>query len=155
MRGLRIGDILIEQGILTERQVRHIQNVQRSVARPFGELAEHLYGLSPKVQDDPFMEQCLAATGAIDLDEIDINTSSLRVLSRRQAWQFHVMPIFRDENNLNLVTDSANFVRAMNFAAHQLIEPSYVMRAERHQLRRLLMRHYPVPQFLADFAEKL
>ena len=40
-------------------------------------------------------------------------------------------------------------------AADWPTKPVHVMVAERKQLREFLMKHYPVPQFLAQYSEKL
>ena len=46
-------------------------------------------------------------------------------------------------------------LRAVNFSAKKLDEPIYFQIAERTQLRDFLMRHYPVPEHIAQFAETL
>ena len=47
MAAIRLGEILIRQGVLTESQVNQILMTQRSSQRPFGLLAEQMFGLSP------------------------------------------------------------------------------------------------------------
>ena len=37
---LRLGEVLVEQGMLTETQVEEILTVQRATRRPFGVIAE-------------------------------------------------------------------------------------------------------------------
>ena len=48
MRGIRIGELLVEQGTLTPGEIDQIMQVQRETHRPFGELAETLFGVDPK-----------------------------------------------------------------------------------------------------------
>jgi hypothetical protein len=43
----------------------------------------------------------------------------------------------------------------VNFSTKTFDEPVYFLIAERKQLRDFLMKHYPVPRFLAQFAETL
>ena len=43
----------------------------------------------------------------------------------------------------------------MNFSSRSIDEPVYFLIAERKQLRDFLMRHYPVPNFIAQYAESL
>ncbi|MDB5172225.1 MAG: hypothetical protein JWN51_998, partial [Phycisphaerales bacterium] len=38
MPGIQIGQLLVEQGVLTEAQVQHILKVQKISHRPFGDL---------------------------------------------------------------------------------------------------------------------
>ena len=155
MPGIQIGQLLIEQGVLSEKQVAHILKVQKISHRPFGDLAERLYGIDPKAVEDAWVEQYLRTVGVVDLEDQRIETEALRQLNRRQAWQFHVLPMNRQNENLNMATSKENLVRAVNFSARKLDEPVYFLLAERAQLREFLMKHYPVPEFIAQYAGKL
>ena len=152
--GIQIGQLLIEQGVLTQTQVQHILRVQKMSHRPFGDLAERLYGISPKAVEDAWVEQYLRTVGVVDLDDVKIDTDCLRLLNRRQAWQFHLLPIHRDPE-LNMASTADSLVRAVNFAARSIDEPVHIMIAERTQLRDFLMKHYPVPEFLAQYASEM
>jgi hypothetical protein len=158
--GIQIGQLLIEQGVLTARQVEHILKVQKISHRPFGDLAERLYGISPQAVEDAWVQQYLRMVGTVDLDEQRFDEQCLRLLNRRQAWQFHLLPMHRGpagsgEANLNIATDAESLIRAVNFSAKKLDEPIYFQIAERAQLRDFLMKHYPVPEHIAQFAETL
>ncbi len=153
MQGIKIGEILVEQGVLDERQVEHILAVQRSVLRPFGDLAERLYGIDPQAVEDAWVEQYMRNTPAIDLSEIDADKLLLRMINRRQAWQFHISPVDRDDHTINIATTRDRLIRAVNFASRTFNEPVGFLIAEKQHLRDFLMRHYPVPAHLAEFAE--
>ena len=155
MAGIQIGQLLIEQGVLTELQVQRILHEQKKSNRPFGDLAERLYGISPKAVEDAWIEQYLRTVGVIDLDDTEVDVECLRVLNRRQAWQFHMLPLHREQSQLHVATSAENLVRSVNFSARRIDEPVYIQVAERQQLREFLMKHYPVPSFLAQAAERL
>ena len=155
MAGIHLGELLVEQGVLTGQQVRHILQVQKLSHRPFGDLAERLYGIDPKAVEDAWVEQYLRVTGTVDLEEQEIDTECLRLLSRRQAWQFHLLPLSRGEQAVSMATSADNLVRSVNFATRTIDEPVYLLIAERRQLREFLMKHYPVPQFIAQYADTL
>lgn len=155
MAGIQIGQLLVEQGVLTDKQVEEILQVQRVSHRPFGDLAERLFGISPEAVEDAWIEQYIRVAGVVDLNDLEIDARCLRMLSRRQAWQFHLLPICRQDGNLNMATDRESLVRAVNFSARRLDEPVCFLIAQRRQLREFLMRHYPVPQFMAEYAETL
>ncbi|HXE52417.1 MAG TPA: hypothetical protein VN541_05345 [Tepidisphaeraceae bacterium] len=155
MAGIQIGELLVEQGVLTTHQVRHILQVQKLSHRPFGDLAERLYGIDPKAVEDAWVEQYLRTAGVVDLDEQEIDTDCLRLLNRRQAWQFHLLPLRREDQAISMATSAENLVRSVNFATRKLDEPVFFLIAERQQLREFLMKHYPVPQFIAQYAEKM
>jgi hypothetical protein len=153
--GIQIGQLLVEQGVLTELQVQRILHEQKQSHRPFGDLAERLYGITPKAVEDAWIEQYLRTVGVVDLDKVDVDVECLRVLNRRQAWQFHMLPLHRETCQLHVATSAENLVRSVNFSARRIDEPVYIQVAERQQLREFLMKHYPVPSFLAQAADKL
>lgn len=155
MKGIRIGELLVEQGILTPKQVDHIILVQKSTQRPFGDLAEKLFGIDPKAVEDAWVQQYIRLAGVVDLEDQRIDADCLRLLNRRQAWQFQALPLHRQELDLQIATTADNLVRAVNFATRSLDEPVYFLIAQRDQLRDFLMKHYPVPDFLAHFAANL
>src|SRR5437016_2574052 len=155
MKGIQIGQLLIEQGVLTAKQVEHILRVQKMSHRPFGDLAERLFGISPQAVEDAWVQQYLRIAGTIDLDEQKVDEECLRILNRRQAWQFHLLPINRDPENLNLATTAKSLVRAVNFSTKSFDEPVFFQIAQRQQLKEFLMKHYPVPEFLAQYSDQL
>ncbi len=155
MKGIQIGQLLIEQGVLTSKQVDHILKVQKMSHRPFGDLAERLFGIAPQAVEDAWVQQYIRLAGTVDLDDQKMDEECLRLLNRRQAWQFHLLPINRSDDNLNVATSREDLVRAVNFSAKKLDEPVFFQIADRKQLCEFLMRHYPVPEFLAQYSEKL
>jgi hypothetical protein len=155
VKGIQIGELLIEQGVLTSRQVEHILKVQKLSHRPFGDLAERLYGISPQAVEDAWVQQYVRLAGVIDLDDQQFDEQCLRMLNRRQAWQFHLLPMNRDHDNVNIATSTESLVRAVNFSAKKLDEPIFFQIAERRQLCDFLMKHYPVPECLAQYSDTL
>ena len=153
--GIQIGQLLVEQGVLSEKQVEHILNVQRRTRRPFGDLAERLYDIAPKAIEDAWVEQYVRTVGVVDLDTVQFDANCLRQINRRQAWQFQVLPANRDHMGLNAATDAEHLVRAANFASRRINEPVTLLVAPSDQLREFLMKHYPVPEYMADYASTL
>src|SRR5438067_841593 len=80
------------------------------------------------------------------LGEIEIDRRAIGMLSERQAWQFHLLPLCREGGEIHVATSAQDLVRAMNFSTRAIAGPVYFVIAERRQLREYLMRHYPVPQ---------
>jgi hypothetical protein len=153
VKGIQIGELLIEQGVLSAKQVAHILKVQKTSHRPFGDLAERLFGISPQAVEDAWVQQYVRVAGTVDLDEQKFDEQCLRLLNRRQAWQFHLLPMQREQENLNIATSAENLVRAVNFSAKKLDEPVLFQIAERAQLREFLMKHYPVPEHIAQYSD--
>jgi hypothetical protein len=153
--GIQIGQLLVEQGVLSESQVEHILKVQKMSHRPFGDLAERLFGIDAKAVEDAWVEQYVRVAGIVDLDAQRIDTDCLRMLNRRQAWQFHLLPLNRQREDLHMATSAQDLIRAVNFSGRKLDEPVNFMVAERDQLRDFLMKHYPVPEYFAKFASRM
>ena len=153
--GIQIGQLLVEQGVLTPQQVRHVLQVQKLSHRPFGDLAERLYDVDPRAVEDAWVEQYLRTAGTVDLTGIDVDEECLRLLNRRQAWQFHLLPTHRAGEHLHVATDAENLIRAVNFSSRRIDEAVYFLIAERQQLREFLMKHYPVPEYLAQYASEM
>lgn len=152
MAGIQIGKLLVEQGVLTLEQVRHILDVQKSSHRPFGDLAERLYGVNPRAVEGAWVEQYVARMGVTNLESIELDEDCTALVSTRQAWQFHLLPLKRDDDSLHMATIPSNLVRCVNFATRKFDEPVHFVLASDRQVRRQLMERYPVPQYVADYA---
>jgi hypothetical protein len=144
----KLGSILIKRGVLTEIQVKQILEQQRKVARPFGDLAERMFGVDPEAVEKAWIEQYLTISEEVDLDLQRIDIHVLRVLNRRQAWQFRMLPLRREGEQLVAATSADQLSRAVNFSWRRLNEPIYFLIARRPQLERFLMEHYPWPAAL-------
>ena len=155
MAAIQIGELLVEQGVLTRKQVDHILQVQKVSHRPFGDLAERLYGVAAEAVEDAWVRQYVHLAGTVDLNEMGFDTNCLRLINRRQAWQFHVLPVARTREALQIATDEENLIRAVNFITRRIGEPACFIIATREQLRDFLMKHYPVPEHMAQFAENM
>jgi hypothetical protein len=111
--------------------------------------------VSPEAIEDAWVQQYVRMAGLVNLQEQQVDIDCLRLINRRQAWQFHLLPLNRTDGGLNVATDPESLIRAVNFATRRLDEPACFLIAERKQLREFLMRHYPVPEHMAAFSEQL
>ena len=152
-RGIRLGEILVDQGLLTAAQVEQILNLQQEQGRPFGVLAERLFGLDPRDVEGAWVEQYAALTGGeADVDAIGLDPRCMKLVNRRQAWQFHCAPVCREDGEIVVLTDERHLPKALRFAASTFREPTYFRLVDGETLQAFLMEHYPVPEFLADYA---
>lgn len=149
---LKLGELLVAQGVLTPQQVLHILDVQAVTTRPFGDLAQRLFGIDPKVVAGGWVKQFLARSELRDVARERCEPRWIRMLDRRQAWQFRLAPIRCESGCLLVACHARGLLKAVNFAARAFpLTPCFVV-AEQKSLQTLLMRHWPVPQHLADFA---
>ncbi len=148
VKGVRIGELLVKQGVLTEEQVEHIVAEQKRLGRPFGDLAEKLFHVSAEAVERAWIDQYLSFGTEINLDQQEMDLRVLRILNRRQAWQFRVLPLRHDGDELVAATSREHLKRAVNFAWRRIGDPVYFLIAKRPQLEEFLMEHYPWPAAL-------
>jgi len=143
--GLRMGELLVSAGLLNDRQVREVLNEQQQSGRPFGDIAERMFNVSPEAVEQAWIDQYLALGTEVDLNTQRVDVEVLRVLNRRQAWQFRMIPLRREDNELVMATSRERFTRAVNFAWRRMHDPVFFLIAQRPQLEHFLMEHYPWP----------
>ncbi|HVP74003.1 MAG TPA: hypothetical protein VMS30_09720 [Phycisphaerales bacterium] len=142
---LRLGQVLIEQGVLTDRQVDRILNRQRETGQPFGLLCEEMFRVPAETIERAWATQYANLTRTIDPASEPMDHAAIALLTRRQAWQFRVLPIRFDGRELMLATTRSQLLRALRFANNVLGIPVYLVLANPRALGEALCRHYPMP----------
>ena len=148
VRGIRIGELLVRQGVLTEQQVQQVLDEQKRIGRPFGDLAERMFNVSPDAVEKAWVDQYVTYSTEVDLEKQKFDVRTLKTINRRQAWQFRMLPIRRENDEMVAATCQDHLRRAVNFAWRHLDEPIYFLIAGRPQLEEFLMEHYPWPAAL-------
>ncbi len=147
---LPIGTLMLKRGVITAAQLEQILDRQKSTHRPFGEIAEELVGVKAKDVERAWAEQYAQTTRWVDPTLEPLDPAVHDLVSRRQAWQFRVLPIGYDGSELMVCTTQEGLVRAMNFAARQLPVTCYFVLAKLDQLAEALMRNYPMEGMSAE-----
>jgi len=144
---IRIGEILIEQGVMNAQQVFEVVAAQKKLKLPFGVLAERMFEVTVESIEQAWIEQYHRFTGTIDLTEQRFDDEALRLLSRRQAWQFEMLPIgFEPSGELLMAASRKRLARAVTFATNRIARVVFFRVAESAQLRLFLQKHYPMPE---------
>lgn len=141
---LRLGELMVRRGLLSERQVEKVLEAQGRTARPFGELAEEMFDLHPSDVERVWAEQYALQTPRIDPRTERISKQAMELVSRRQAWQFKVLPLRVEGGELCLCTTAENLPRALRFVYRRLEVPSYFVTADESSLNEALQKHYPM-----------
>ncbi|MBS0189529.1 MAG: hypothetical protein U0573_08865 [Phycisphaerales bacterium] len=141
---LRIGDLLVRQGVLTQEQVEDILIEQRTAGRPFGELAERLFGVSTRDVERAWAEQYSQITGGYDLHSARFDSEALATVSARQAWQFRILPVRFAGDELTVCTVKDHLARALRFVGWKMECPCHFVLAEPEELAQMLIRHFPL-----------
>ena len=147
---LRMGDLLVDNGVLSSEQVEQALAVQRESGRPFGLVCERLFSIPPEAIEAAWSQQYAQMTPRFDPDFEPVEQRCLELVSRRQAWQFRVLPVRFDGDELVLASSQQHLPRALRFAHHVLGTPSYLVCAEPHKLGEALCRHFPMAGMSPD-----
>jgi hypothetical protein len=142
---LRLGEVLVEHGVLTEEQVRRVLARQGETGQPFGALCESMFRTDPQAIEHAWAMQYATLTRIIDPRHEVFDSAALELVSRRQAWQFRVLPIRFDDRELMVATTRRHLRRALRFATNVLGVPVYLVLAEAMALGESLQKHYPMP----------
>lgn len=150
MEVLRIGEVMIELGLLTTDQVDEILREQQILHRPFGELAERLFGLTEKQVERAWAHQYARLTRHVDPRQESIESDVLAHVDRRQAWQFRILPLRRDGRELMVCTIIEHLPRALRFGMRHFKMPCYYVLTSPAALGEMLVAHYPMGGMTAD-----
>jgi hypothetical protein len=151
---VRLGDLLVKRGVLTEEQRQRIVQEQERSRRPFGELAETLFGVSESAVESAWAEQYAGIADRVDPRTTPIERDVLGLVNRRQAWQFRVMPLRMEGDELVLCTTQEHLARALRFSGWRLGHRCYFVIAAARALGEALAEHYPMAGMTAEMVEK-
>ncbi len=142
---VRIGQLLVEAGVLSETQVQVVLAHQQQSAVPFGLLCEQLFGVEPVRVEEAWARQYGRLTRTILPALESFDDRALQTVSRRQAWQFRVLPVRFDDGEMMTATTEQFLRRALGFATNVLCVQTYLVLADPLSLGEALCRHYPLP----------
>ncbi len=153
---IRIGEILVEQGVLSEQQVFEIVEKQRNTGTPFGVLAERVFDVTVESIEGAWIEQYHRFTGGeINLEEQHVDEQALKLINRRQAWQFEMLPLhYEDTGELLIAASRRRLARAVTFVAARVRPVAFFRIADSSQLRHFLQKHYPMPEVTEELIRK-
>jgi len=141
---IRLGDILVDRGVLTARQRDEVLEHQRHGSRPFGVLAEELFGVQAEQVEHAWASQFAGYAEHVDPRREPIDPRALARLERRQAWQFRVLPLRYEGDTLVCCTTVDHLVRALRFTGWRVPELCRFVLTDAERLGRALMRFYPI-----------
>lgn len=141
---LRLGDLLVQYGVLSSEQRDSVVAEQQSNPRPFGLLAEELFGVDPTVIEHAWAEQFAMISPRLDPCTIEFDTELHSVITSRQAWQFGFIPVERLVDGIVCVTSIECLARALRFVGWRVDEPCSFVICDHHALEVGLSMIYPM-----------
>jgi len=144
MATVHLGDLLVKHGVLTPVQRDEVLTAQKARGGPFGAIAEEMYGVSPAAVERAWAEQYAAMSAPVDPRLYSINPRALEVITRRQAWQFRMIPLEFNGDEVLACTTQDHLVRALKFAGWRLGHACQFVLTDAASLGEALARHYPM-----------
>lgn len=141
---IRLGDLLVQHGCLTTEQRDRIVEVQRGSARPFGVLAEELFGVAPSDVEVAWATQYADVAPRFDPRLHVIEPEVLGVIDRRQAWQFRLIAVRQEGDETVFVTTIEDLARALRFTGWRIPGPCTFCICDADILQIGLGMHYPM-----------
>ncbi len=142
---VRLGQLLVESDILTIRQVDAIITEQERTGEPFGLLAERLFGVDPLKIEDAWARQYAGLTRTVDPSIEVYDEQAAELVTRRQAWQFRILPLRFEGRELLIATTQQHLRRALRFATNVIGIPVFFVMADPLALGRALCERCPLP----------
>ena len=144
---VRLGQLLIEQGVLSADQVSDALEHQAGTGEPLGLLCERMFGVPPEAIERAWAAQYARLTRTVDPDAETFEDRALGLITRRQAWQFRILPIRFDGDELMIATTQTHLRRALRFAVNVIGIPVFFVMTEEDKLGQGLCRYYELPGF--------
>ncbi|MFI4860162.1 MAG: hypothetical protein ACIAXF_05715 [Phycisphaerales bacterium JB063] len=100
----RIGQIMIELGILTPDQVDQVLASQTEYYVPFGKLTETMFGIDEFTINQAVADQIAGRTPYTKLCEESFDPDVLSLFTAREAWDTLLLPIRMEDGELRCAT---------------------------------------------------
>jgi hypothetical protein len=145
-----MGELLVHRGVLTAEQRDEILAQQAGGATPFGQLAERMFGVSARVIEAVWAEQYATSAEWLDPRACSIEPYVRDLVTRRQAWQFGIIPLMYDGPNIVACTTPGNLTRAIRFASMSFGSACYFVLSREADFAEALEAHYGVTRQMQD-----
>lgn len=144
MKAIRLGDLLVQNGTLTPAQRDEVLEIQSRRGGPFGAIAEEMFGVHPGTVEQAWAEQYTLIAPSVDPRTYNVNPKAVECISRRQAWQFRLLPIGFQRDTLVVCTTQSHLVRALKFAGWRLGHSCQFVISDAGALGEAMMTHCPM-----------
>ncbi len=144
--GIKLGELLVEQGALNTSQRDEILQVQHDRHRPFGVIAEERFGVSPEDIEQAWASQYAMIAARVDPLCVEIEPRILALLTERQAWQFGLIPLGEYDGEIKFATSTECLARALRFVGWRIPSLCTFDICDLHTLKLGLAMHYPIEQ---------
>ncbi|MEM1356323.1 MAG: hypothetical protein AAGC44_16135 [Planctomycetota bacterium] len=138
-----IGQILVQQGVLTTEQVEQVVLRQTEREQPFGRIAQELFGISEACVLSALAEQVALRSPDASLATETFDPQVLRLISAKDAWDRLILPIrWDDDGELLVATTEETLPAAIELLSARLDVPFHFAIAEMRPLEEFIANLY-------------
>jgi hypothetical protein len=138
----RMGAVLVSRGVMTQDQVDQVMAEQNRHHRPFGQIANDLFGIDERDLWRAWAVQITDFCPFVDLACEPRIADALKVMDSRTAWHYRILPLRFEEDELVCATSPERLPDAL---AYLNTETDLIVRfvlTEAVQLEHFIMRDY-------------
>lgn len=152
---ITIGQIMVEQGLLTEAQATQIVNAQRERRMPFAAFSERWYGLSARDIQAHWPDQPERFQPHTDLDQIEVDPRAVAMIDKAAAWRYEMLPVgWTGEGDIRLAISNRRMARGVRYAATHFDRPVNLWLVDPSQVLEYLQFYFPVPGIPVDLLDR-
>jgi len=145
MEPARIGERLVRNGSITSEQLQAALRKQEETGQPLGLICEEMFGLDPRIVECAWAEQYEELVADLEPRLRSFDAECVRLVSRRQAWQFAVLPLRYEDGALVVATIAPRLAQARRFMSTVVPGGVVLVVTDARSLARALARHHPFP----------
>lgn len=137
-----IGQILIQQGVMTAEQVDQALAEQLGSEQPLGRIAQELFGVSEISVVMALAEQIGLRSPHISLAEQRFDPQCLKMIAAKDAWDRLILPICYEDGELLCATTIETLPSAIELLQARLDCPYHFAIAEMRPLEEFIASLY-------------
>jgi hypothetical protein len=137
-----IGAILVERGVMKQKQVDAVLQEQQRQRKPFGKLANHMFGIPEREVHKAWAAQTGRFCDHVDLACEPSDENLIHLLTAREAWLIRALPLRVEQGELIVASTVVDLPEAMGLLRQKVRWPIRFVVADRKQLEYFLLHRY-------------
>jgi len=142
MDNRQIGHILVDRGVMRIEHVAAVLERQKQDLRPFGKLAESMFGITVDEVAAALAEQFRHRCSWVNLAHQNLDPQCLIQLEPAQAWDHLLLPLRYENGELIFATALETLEMAIALLQRYVYQPFHLVLCEMRQLEQFIAERY-------------
>jgi len=138
----KLGEILIDQGVLTYEQVTRVLARQMYDDRPFGQIAADAFDIEERVIWQTVAEQVLMNAESVNISTETWTKEALRAISAHDAWTYRLLPLRYEHGELVIATSAYELPGALSLIEREVYDNHRIVIADAKVLEQTIAERY-------------